>query len=370
MKLEEVLFEYFGYKEFRPLQKEIIEQILAKRDVIAILPTGAGKSIIYQVPGLIFGGLTLVVTPLIALMRDQVENLKKRGIRANFISSELNSEEKNYVYENLDKYNFLYVSPERLLQREFYERVTEVSFIVVDEAHTLKWGLDFRKAMLLISNYINRLAKRPSIAAFTATADKKLIAFLKDKLGLTSPFIKKLLPWNDNIKIEVLKEKRDLSLFKTLKKFSNQKVIVYCLTRKNVEKLYQRYRNVFSTSYYHGGMLKEKKDKNQNLFKSNQTNIMIATNAFGMGIDIPDIRCVILYDLPLTISDLIQQIGRAGRDGKKAWGIVLFSKDSLTSAIRLISGSSNFSQKGLEFDKVTRFCQIKTKKEYLVKYFA
>ncbi len=365
MELEEVLYKYFGYTSFREPQKEVINKILAKEDTLTILPTGMGKSIIYQVPGLILEGIVLVVSPLISLMQDQVSNLKKRGIKACFISGELNYQEIKEIYTNLDRYKFIYVSAERLENYLFKKHIKNISMIVIDEAHTIKWGADFRYSLYKINNFINSLEYRPIIACFTATLNKRDIDLVIRKTGLIKPYITNYLPLKNNIEYIVYKNKNILN--KLLNK--KGKIIVYTLTRYNAEVLYDRYKNIYSCHIYHGGMNKEDKSTNYLNFKKDSNGVMFATNAFGMGIDIPDIRHIILYDLPINLSDLVQQAGRAGRDGNKSYCYILFSLDSIKISLSFIYGSSNQKEKKKDLDIVVKFCFTRDKNKYIKEYF-
>lgn len=368
MELEEILFNYFGYKNFRNGQRELIQKIIDKNDVIAVLPTGFGKSLIYQIAGLKMNGLVLVISPLIALMKDQVMHLKRSGIKAEMISSEQTILQELEIYKKINTYKFLYVSPERLLNREFKKNVCNISMIVIDEAHTLKWGLDFRKAMYDISIFVDKLKERPVITAFTATATNNTLKLIANILKLKNPYVYKISPVLDNIEYIFLKKDREKELKNIIEKMKNYKIIVYSLTRILTEKLYDKFKDNYLCSYYHGGLDSNTRRKNQDAFSNGSANIMFATNAFGMGIDIKDIRAVIIYDLPLSLSDLVQQVGRAGRDRKKSYGFVMVSNEAMNNAKYLIARDNN-SNKKKDFDIVTKFCYTRNKNKFLNKYF-
>lgn len=367
MNLEEVLKKYYGYEEFRGPQKEVIEAILAKRDTLTILPTGMGKSLIYQIPGILLPGLVVVVSPLISLMKDQVLNLNKLGLKAKYITSELSFTEINDIYRHQERYKFLYVSAERLENLLFLEHIKEVSLLVVDEAHTIKWGADFRKSLYHIKAYIAKLKQRPVVACFTATLNKRDINLVIDKAGLINPLVTNYLPLKDNINFVVYKNYKKYHLNKLLNK--HLKTIVYSLTRYKTERLYEEYSNRDDVYIYHGGLDPKTKNSNYLGFKNSKSGVIFATNAFGMGIDIPDIRQVVLYDLPQNMSDLIQQAGRAGRDLLPCCCYILFSNDSLDVSLKFIYNSSLIKQGKKDLDEVVKFCFVKDKKEYIRSYF-
>lgn len=368
MELELVLEKYFGYSSFREPQKKIIEEILKGRDTLTILPTGGGKSIIYQVPGLILEGLVLVVSPLVSLMRDQVENLKKNKIKACFINSEQDVYERRYILNNLSKYKFVYVSAERLENEEFLRYVKEVSLLVIDEAHTIKWGADFRKSLYHITNFVNKLIKRPIIACFTATLNKQEVKLIVNKAGLNNPFITSYLPIKNNLSFKVYKRYKKHTLDLILKQ--KKKTIVYTLTRKKAFELYNIYQKYYDCYYYHGALSSEIKKKNYLGFKNSDKGVIFATNSFGMGIDITNIRNIVLYDLPINMSDLIQQAGRAGRDGLASTCYIFIQKSSIETSLSFIYNSSEQKEKIKELNAVIKFCYTKDKEVFIKKYFS
>lgn len=353
----EVLKNYFGYKEFRVGQSEVIDQILAGRDVLCIMPTGAGKSICYQIPALMSKGITIIVSPLISLMQDQVHKLIDAGISAAYINSSLPPDTTEKVLRNLAdlKYKIIYVAPERLLSGAFMDIVyyLNISLLVVDEAHCIsKWGHDFRQSYLNIIKFINFLRYRPTIAAFTATATIDVENDIVLQLGLKNAFIKKNSFDRKNLYLEVRypKEKKK-ELIKILKDKQDQAGIVYCGTRKNVEEVYTiLVGERFSVTKYHAGMNDEERKNSQRNFLSNEKKIMIATNAFGMGIDKSDIRYVIHYNMPKDLESYYQEIGRAGRDGKRADCVLLFNNKDIYFNQRLIkSGVKDIERIKIEY---------------------
>lgn len=328
----DVLKNYFGYKEFRAGQSEVIDQILEGRDVLCIMPTGAGKSICYQIPALMLKGITIVVSPLISLMQDQVQKLVNVGISAAYINSSLPPDTIEKVLENLadSKYKIIYVAPERLLAGAFMDIVyyINISLLVIDEAHCIsKWGHDFRQSYLNITKFINFLPYRPTIAAFTATATIDVENDIILQLGLKNTFIKKSSFDRKNLYLAVRHStEKKKELMKILKDKHGQTGIIYCGTRKNVEEVYTFLINKrLPVTKYHAGMSDEERQNSQKSFLLNEKKIMVATNAFGMGIDKSDIRYVIHYNMPKDLESYYQEIGRAGRDGERADCVLLFN---------------------------------------------
>ena len=339
------LKKYYGYDKFIYPQDLIIDSVLAKKDTIALLPTGFGKSVTFQIPALMMDGLTIVISPLIALMSDQVKNLKKKGIEAEFINSTLSLDEQNDVYLKVSKgkCKLLYVSPEKLLNNYFINKImnVNVSLLTLDEAHTILWGEGFREAFTHISEFIAKLNKRPVILTLTATATNQTIEKIRYYLNIKDYNVITTNPDRKNIFYKVINTKnKKLELEAYLSFHKNKKGIIYCLTRKRVEEL-SKYLldNNIDNVIYHGGLKVEEKVKNQNAFSSDKCNLIICTNAFGMGIDIPNIRFVICYDIPQSIEDLSQQIGRAARDGFYAEGIVYFNYNDIKTLDYFIDSS-------------------------------
>ncbi len=325
----EILKKYYGYDKLKKEQSLIVDSVLENKDIIGLLPTGYGKSITFQIPALLLDGITIVITPLIALMEDQVSSLKKKCIAAEYINSLQDKEEQDRVLRNLSRGNIkiLYVAAERLESSRFLDIVLklDISLVVADEAHTLLWSEDFRKSLGHIPNFIKKLNKRPKMMALTATATNHTIDKIIQLLDLINPKIVVCDCDRKNIFYLVKQSKnKDKDLLKYLDK--NERGIIYCLTIKNVLHVYEYLNQLgYSVTYYYGSLDSKEKKKNQELYSKFEKRIMISTNAFGMGIDIPDIRYVILYDMPQSIEDYSQQTGRASRDGKYAMSVLLFN---------------------------------------------
>lgn len=325
-----LLKKYWGYDAFRPMQEEIINSVLDGHDTIGLLPTGGGKSITFQVPALAMpGGLTIVITPLISLMKDQVDNLMKRGIRAGQLNHAMKRSQTETVLKRceLGKIRILYLSPEKLRSPglEAWWNILDVKLIVVDEAHCIsQWGYDFRPSYLLIGQLRERFPDIP-VLALTASATPEVVADIKEKL-LFRPSSKdfRLSFTRKNISYIVRHcDFKDIELLHILSSAGGCG-IVYTRSRKRTHELaaYLTANNI-SADYYHAGLSPEDKNEKQNRWKSGQTRIMVATNAFGMGIDKPDVRIVVHHDLPSSLEEYYQEAGRAGRDGQPSWAVVL-----------------------------------------------
>ena len=332
MNALETLKTYFGYDTFREGQEKIVEAILANRDVLAIMPTGAGKSICYQIPALILPGITLVISPLISLMQDQVKALNDAGIHAAFINSSLteNQISKALYLAASGRYKIIYVAPERLENYEFLEfaRNVEISMVTVDEAHCIsQWGQDFRPSYLKIVEFIKNLPKRPIVSAFTATATEEVKNDILCTLSLEDPevvitgFDRKNLYYSvENIR------RKDEFIMEYIEKHPTESGIIYCATRKNVDNLFELlFKRGVPVTRYHAGLTNETRKKNQDDFIYDRTPVIIATNAFGMGIDKSNVRYVIHYNMPQSMENYYQEAGRAGRDGENSQCILLFS---------------------------------------------
>lgn len=332
MNALETLKTYFGYDTFREGQEKIVEAILTNRDVLAIMPTGAGKSICYQIPALILPGITLVISPLISLMQDQVKALNDAGIHAAFINSSLteNQISKALYLAASGRYKIIYVAPERLENYEFLEfaRNVEISMVTVDEAHCIsQWGQDFRPSYLKIVEFIKNLPKRPIVSAFTATATEEVKNDILCTLSLEDPevvitgFDRKNLYYSvENIR------RKDEFIMEYIEKHPTESGIIYCATRKNVDNLFELlFKRGVPVTRYHAGLTNETRKKNQDDFIYDRTPVIIATNAFGMGIDKSNVRYVIHYNMPQSMENYYQEAGRAGRDGENSQCILLFS---------------------------------------------
>ena len=328
----QVLKQYFGYDSFREGQEELIDTILQGRDVFGIMPTGAGKSLCYQIPALMFEGITLVVSPLISLMKDQVAALNQAGVYAAYLNSSLTQGQyfKALEFAKAGKYKIIYVAPERLLTESFlnFAMYADISFLSIDEVHCVsQWGQDFRPSYLKIIDFLQRLPKRPVVGAFTATAtaavrdDVMRILQLKNPKVVTTGFDRKNLSFS----VKTGKDK-DRELLSIIEEHGDDSGIIYCITRKLVEEVYEKLqRRGLSVSKYHAGLSDEERRNNQDDFIYDRKQLMVATNAFGMGIDKPDVRFVVHYNMPKNMESYYQEAGRAGRDGEEAECILLYS---------------------------------------------
>lgn len=334
MTPKELLKTYFGYDTFRIGQEDIIQSVLSGRDVMAVMPTGAGKSLCYQIPALLLPGITLVISPLISLMQDQVKSLNEAGIHAAYINSSLTETQISKAISRAQAgvYKIIYVAPERLESAEFirFALNSNISMVTVDEAHCIsQWGQDFRPSYLKIVDFIERLPDRPVISAFTATATQEVKADIECILKLNHPNVVVTGFDRENLyySVEYVRGKqKDDFIINYIEKHRDESGIIYCATRKNVDSLYELlFKRGIAVTRYHAGIDNETRKNNQEDFIYDRAQVIVATNAFGMGIDKSNVRYVIHYNMPQSMENYYQEAGRAGRDGGNSRCILLFS---------------------------------------------
>lgn len=365
----EVLKQYFGYDSFREGQSGLVNAILAGHDVLGVMPTGAGKSICYQVPATMLHGLTIVISPLISLMRDQVDALNDVGIKAAFINTTQGIDEQGMVFAQARRgdVKMLYVAPERLETDRFRDFAAHmnISLITVDEAHCVsQWGQDFRSSYLGIGEFIASLPTRPTVAAFTATATEKVRRDIVRLLGLKTPEITVTGFDRANLYFDIINmptKRKNAWICEYAAKHSDESGVVYCATRKETETLADELnRRGLRAVAYHGGMSADARDGAQRDFVTDRVPLVVATNAFGMGIDKSNVRYVIHHNMPESIEAYYQEAGRAGRDGEPGRCTLLWNEFDIVTRRRLLDmGSENewlTSKNGTSSDTVTAVC--------------
>jgi len=385
----EALEKYFGHTSFRPAQETLVDALLSGRDVLGVMPTGAGKSLCFQIPALLLPGVTLVISPLISLMKDQVAQLRQFDVPVAFINSSLTMQQYREVLRRVGdgRYKIIYVAPERLETTDFlrFALETPISLVAVDEAHCVsQWGQDFRPSYLKISTFVEKLSARPVVGAFTATATadvkKDIIRLLKlrDPMSLTTGFDR------PNLFFGVEKPKNKSRYFHDMiAQRDGMCGIVYCATRRTVDTVCAELRRRgVSAARYHAGLEDLERRVNQDNFIKGDVTMMVATNAFGMGIDKPDVRYVIHYNMPKNLESYYQEAGRAGRDGKPSDCILLFTDEDIITAEHLIKDSGKneeltekeqrhvHARDQRRLDRMIRYCEIDAcLRSYILGYF-
>ncbi|EJY35745.1 ATP-dependent DNA helicase RecQ [Enterococcus faecium 510] len=380
-KMNDLLKQYFGYDEFRPGQKEIIQKVIDQENVLGIMPTGSGKSICYQLPALLLDGLTVVVSPLISLMKDQVDAANQLGIPATFINSSLDGYETARRFQEIDRqqYRLLYIAPERFIMPDFIQAMKRwnVRMIAIDEAHCIsQWGHDFRPSYLQMANQLDQLPNRPVIVALTATATVQVAADIKRLLKIPENNHIQTGFERENLRFQVIKDqKKEQYLIEYLNINKNQSGIIYAATRKEVDRLYHLLKKFdFSVGRYHGGLNENERTEMQEAFLYDRLQLIVATNAFGMGINKSNVRFVIHYQIPGSLEAYYQEAGRAGRDGLSSEAILLFSPQDIQVQKFFIQQSQREEgQKQKEYEKLkamTEYVYIEScLQQYILNYF-
>lgn len=360
------LHRYFGYENFRPGQEKLIEAILAGRDALGIMPTGAGKSLCYQIPGIMLPGLAIVISPLVSLMKDQVDSLIAAGVRGSFLNSSLTPGQQRTVLARAEagSYKIMYVAPERLSDPSFIEFASriEIPLIAVDEAHCVsQWGQDFRPAYLEIGRFVVSLPKRPPLVALTATATDRVRGDICSMLGLRNPACVVTGYDRANLRFEVEKlnpRQKRARIARFVSERSGDSGIVYCSTRKDVDSLFEWFSaQGLKVARYHAGMTKPDRDDAQKRFINDDISIMVATNAFGMGIDKSNVRWVLHYNMPKSLEAYYQEAGRAGRDGEPGECLLLWCDGDVSTCRFFIESESEYSAQNPQEAEIARASQ-------------
>lgn len=390
MNINQTLKQYFGYDSLRTGQEELINGILAGHDVLGIMPTGAGKSLCYQLPALMLKGITLVISPLISLMSDQVKALNQAGVHAAYINSSLTENQIRMAlsYASQGRYKIIYVAPERLNTQRFLDFAcnADISMLTVDEAHCIsQWGQDFRPGYLEIAGFLTRLPRRPIVSAFTATATERVKNDIVASLGLNNPVTMVTGFDRPNLFFRVVTRKggsqKDNSIINYVKKHEDESGIIYCATKKNVDKLYTLLNEQgISAGRYHAGLSNDERKQNQEDFTYDRIRVMVATNAFGMGIDKSNVRYVLHYNMPQSLEYYYQEAGRAGRDGEEAECVLFFSKQDIminkfllqnkASAGDVASDMQKTANDQRKLQQMINYCETdKCLREFILSYF-
>lgn len=390
MNINQTLKQYFGYDSLRTGQEELINGILAGHDVLGIMPTGAGKSLCYQLPALMLKGITLVISPLISLMSDQVKALNQAGVHAAYINSSLTENQIRMAlsYASQGRYKIIYVAPERLNTPRFLDFAcnADISMLTVDEAHCIsQWGQDFRPSYLEIAGFLTRLPRRPIVSAFTATATERVKNDIVASLGLNNPVTMVTGFDRPNLFFRVVTRKggsqKDNSIINYVKKHEDESGIIYCATKKNVDKLYTLLNEQgISAGRYHAGLSNDERKQNQEDFTYDRIRVMVATNAFGMGIDKSNVRYVLHYNMPQSLEYYYQEAGRVGRDGEEAECVLFFSKQDIminkfllqnkASAGDVASDMQKTANDQRKLQQMINYCETdKCLREFILSYF-
>ena len=390
MNINQTLKQYFGYDSLRTGQEELINGILAGHDVLGIMPTGAGKSLCYQLPALMLKGITLVISPLISLMSDQVKALNQAGVHAAYINSSLTENKIRIAlsYASQGRYKIIYVAPERLNTPRFLDFAcnADISMLTVDEAHCIsQWGQDFRPSYLEIAGFLTRLPRRPIVSAFTATATERVKNDIVASLGLNNPVTMVTGFDRPNLFFRVVTRRggsqKDNSIINYVKKHEDESGIIYCATKKNVDKLYTLLNEQgISAGRYHAGLSNDERKQNQEDFTYDRIRVMVATNAFGMGIDKSNVRYVLHYNMPQSLEYYYQEAGRAGRDGEEAECVLFFSKQDIminkfllqnkASAGDVASDMQKTANDQRKLQQMINYCETdKCLREFILSYF-